>query len=89
MQGMGSETAVRGRYTATVAIKGTIDERFCRSTPVWWAWLDLNLDLILIRDRRLSAMLTSVSQVVRLRQSYKDGVNSLSAAECQAVPGRV
>jgi hypothetical protein len=27
--------------------------------------------------------------VVRLRESYKDGVNSLSAAECQALRGRV
>jgi hypothetical protein len=26
---------------------------------------------------------------VRLRKSYKDGVNSLSAAECQALRGRV
>ena len=39
---MRSTTAVRRRRAEATAIKEIADERSCRSTPVSWAWLDLN-----------------------------------------------
>jgi hypothetical protein len=39
---MRSETAVRRRLTEATTIEGTTGERSRRSTPVLWAWLDLN-----------------------------------------------
>ena len=39
---MRSNTAVHRRRAETTVIEETTDERFRRSRPVWWAWLDLN-----------------------------------------------
>jgi hypothetical protein len=39
---MRSETAVHGRLTEATTIEGITGDRSHRSTPVLWAWLDLN-----------------------------------------------
>jgi hypothetical protein len=87
VQGMRSETAMPRRSTATIAIKDDNRRAFLQVNPGVVGLAGLEPAASSEMDGR-ALCYPAFALVVRLRKSYKDGVNSLSAAERQAVRGR-